>query len=78
MKRTVKETTKEYDTEGNLVRESITETTEESNDNITHPSYPYPTNPSWPYSPSTVPNWPGIPWTVSNSEASACSKESLS
>ena len=43
--RTIKETTREYDENGNLVRETVTETTED--DNTTYwPSYPYqPYNP---------------------------------
>lgn len=44
VKRTIKETVNEYDSDGKLIKQTITETTEDD-DTIYYPSYPiqYPT-----------------------------------
>lgn len=46
IKRIIKETTREYDDVGKLVRETITETTEDDDNNYTSSYYTYPSPPS--------------------------------
>lgn len=61
IKRTIKETMREYDKDGNMIRETITET-HEYDDTICYPQYPicpsqpFPPNPLWGTEPSITRN----------------------
>lgn len=46
IKRIIKETVREYNDVGKLVRETITETTEDDDNNYTSSYYTYPSTPS--------------------------------
>ena len=50
--RTVRETTKEYDEKGRVIKETVTETTEKETFNESNPYYPY-----TPYTPQINTPW---------------------
>ena len=62
--RTVRETTKEYDEKGRVIKETVTETTEKETFNESNPYYPY-----TPYTPQINTPW-NQPWyaTVNTTE----------
>lgn len=62
--RTVRETTKEYDEKGRVIKETVTETTEKETFNESSPYYPY-----TPYTPQINTPW-SQPWyaTVDTTE----------
>lgn len=64
VKRTIKETIREYDEDGHLTRETVTETTEDD-DNVYSPYYVFPPSSA----PDTIRPWCGEPiYTCNTSE----------
>lgn len=55
IKRSIKETIREYDKDGKLIRETVTETVE-NDDTVYYPAY-YPQNPSYTNEPSAPNPW---------------------
>lgn len=70
IKRTTKETIREYDKDGKLIKETITETVEDD-DAVYYPQYPiYPNQPSAPN-----PWWSTEPYVTCNAAANNEAKE---